>query len=123
MSQYRRLDVTQIGSVTVVHFLDGELRGEANIEEMGQELVALVEKAGHTQIVVNFSTVEYLSSAALVKLIALHNLLKRRGGKLKLCHIRPEFYEVFAITKLNSLFDIVTTEAEALSSFGHVRAG
>jgi anti-sigma B factor antagonist len=122
MIVYRRLDVTRIGNVAVVHFVDGELRGEAAIEEVGQELVALVEKEGRTNVLLNFATVEYLSSAALVKLIALHNLLKKRGGKLKLSNIRPEFYEVFAITKLNSLFDIQNNEAEALAAFGHGKA-
>jgi anti-sigma B factor antagonist len=117
MVVYRRLEVSRVGEVTVVRFVDGELRGEASIEEMGQELAALVEKDGRTNILLNFANVEYLSSAALVKLIGLHNLVKRHGGKLKLSNIRPEFYEVFDITRLNTLLDIRQDEAEALRSF------
>jgi anti-sigma B factor antagonist len=36
---------------------------------------------------------------------------------LKLSNIRPEIYEVFAITKLNRLFDIKDDEADALAAF------
>ncbi len=49
---------------------------------------------------------EYLSSAALGKLITMEKKVKAAKGKLRLCCIRPEIYEVFAITKLNRLFKI-----------------
>jgi anti-sigma B factor antagonist len=39
------------------------------------------------------------------------------SGQLKLSNIRPEIYEVFAITKLNKLFDIKDDEADALAAF------
>jgi len=39
------------------------------------------------------------------------------GGVLKLSNIRAEIYEVFAITKLNRLFDIRKDEADALAAF------
>lgn len=32
--------------------------------------------------------------------------MKAAKGKLRLCAIRPDIYEVFAITKLNRLFDM-----------------
>ena len=65
----------------------------------------------------NFSSVEFLSSAALGKLITLDKKVKVHNSKLKLSNIRPEIYEVFAITKLNKLFDIYDNEADALTAF------
>jgi anti-sigma B factor antagonist len=50
-------------------------------------------------------------------LITLDKKAKARGGSLKLCNIRPEIYEVFAITRLNRLFDIRDDEADALAAF------
>ena len=50
------------------------------IEQFGQELLKLVEEDRRTNILLNFESVEYLSSAALVKLIALHKAVKARGG-------------------------------------------
>jgi anti-sigma B factor antagonist len=117
MAAYRRLQVSENGPVTVVRFVDGEIRGEASIEQFGQELLKLVEEDRRTHVLLNFESVEYLSSAALVKLIALHKAVKARGGQLKMCNISSEFYEVFAITKLNTLFDIKEKEADALAAF------
>ena len=51
------------------------------------------------------------------KLITLDKKVKAHKGKLKLSNIRPEIYEVFAITKLNKLFDIKDDEADALAVF------
>ena len=39
------------------------------------------------------------------------------GGKLKLCNIRPQIYEVFAITKLNKLFEIRENQDDAVAAF------
>ena len=43
--------------------------------------------------------------------------MKAHGGVLKLSNIRPEIFEVFAITKLNRLFDIKDDELDALAAF------
>lgn len=117
MALHRRLQVSQTGDVTVVRFVDRKILDEANIQELGQELFQLVEEEGRKQLLLNFSSVEFLSSAALGKLITLDKKVKAAGGKLKLSNIRTEIYEVFAITKLNKLFDIKDEEADALAAF------
>ena len=60
---------------------------------------------------------EYLSSAALGKLITMEKKVKAAKGNLRLCCIRPEIYEVFAITKLNRLFKICEDQERALEGF------
>jgi anti-sigma B factor antagonist len=117
MAVNRRLQLSQVGEVTVVRFVDRKILDEANIQELGQELFQLCEQDEHKNLLLNFSSVEFLSSAALGKLITLDKKVKVHGGKLKLSNIRPEIYEVFAITKLNKLFDIKDDEADALASF------
>ena len=49
--------------------------------------------------------------------LPLDKKVKANGGRLKLSNIRPEIYEVFAITKLNKLFDIKDDETDALAAF------
>ena len=117
MAVHRRLQLSQVGDVTVVRFVDRKILDEANIQELGQELFQLIEDEGRKNLLLNFSSVEFLSSAALGKLITLDKKVKAHSGKLKLSNIRPEIYEVFAITKLNKLFDIKDDEADALASF------
>jgi len=117
MTVHRRLEVNEVGEVAVVRFVDRKILDETAIQELGRELFQLVEEEGHRNILLNFSTVEFLSSAALGKLITLDKKVKANQGKLKLSNIRPEIYEVFAITRLNRLFDIKEDEADALASF------
>ena len=117
MAAYRRLEVHEVGDVTVVHFRDHKIIEDMGIQELGQELFHLVETEGRKKIVLNFALVDFLSSAALGKLITLDRKVKTHGGKLRLCNIRREIYEVFAITKLNRLFDIKNEEGDALGDF------
>jgi anti-sigma B factor antagonist len=111
----RRIDVEQIGDVTVARFTDKKILDENNIQVIGNQLFGLVEEEGRKKIVLDFSNVEYLSSAALGKLITMDKKVKAAGGKLRLCSIRPDIFEVFAITKLNKLFDIKEDQDQALA--------
>lgn len=117
MAVYRRIEVSEAGNVSVVRFIDRKILDESAIGELGEELFALVESEDRGAILLNFADVEFLSSAALGKLITLDKKVKAAGGKLKLCNIRPQIYEVFAITKLNNLFDIKENEEEAVAAF------
>ena len=118
MADYKRLRVSEIGDVTVVRFTDQRIIDESVIQELGSELFALVEKENRSAVLLSFENVDFLSSAALGKLITLDKKVKAHEGRLKLTSIRPEIYEVFTITKLDQLFDIKGSEAEALASFG-----
>ena len=117
MAEFHRIEVSENGDVTVIHFVDRKILDEANIQELGQEMYSLVEKENRKNLLLSFSSVEFLSSAALGKLINLDKKVKAHSGKLKLSNIRPEIYEVFAITKLNRIFDIKEDEEEALAAF------
>jgi anti-anti-sigma factor len=117
MAVHRRLEVSEVGDVTVVRFVDRKILDEGNIQEIGQELFSLVENEGRKKLLLNFGTVDFLSSAALGKLITLDKKSKAKGAKLKLSNIRPEIYEVFLLTHLYKLFDIKDDEAEALAAF------
>lgn len=117
MTAYRRLDLTRVGDVAVIRFRDRKIIEDINIQELGKEMFALVETDGYDKLLLDFSSVDFLSSAALGKLITLDKKIKSHGGVLKLSNIRPEIYEVFAITKLNRLFDIRKDEADALAAF------
>jgi len=117
MAVHRRVETTEVGQVTVVRFVDRKILDESNIQQLGNELFRLVEEEKKSKLLLNFSNVEFLSSGALGKLITLDKKVKAHDGVLKLSNIRPEIYEVFAITKLNKLFDIKEDEAAALAAF------
>jgi anti-sigma B factor antagonist len=113
----RLLDIEQQGGITIVRFAQSQVLDQSNVNELGNELMDLVEQRHRTRLLINFSKVEYLTSAVLGKLIALHKKIQELNGELKLCGIRPSIYEVFKITKLNKVFEIFDDEDQALSSF------
>ncbi len=113
----KRLEVEDSGEVTVVNFVDKKILDEQNIQTIGDQLFQLVDKLGRTKLLLNFGNVEYLSSAALGKLITLNRKVNNKRGQLILCNISEQIYEVFEITKLNKVFQIEKTEQEALQLF------
>ena len=76
MASHHRLDVSEIGEVSVVKFVDRRILDASNIEELGDELFSLVESDDLKQLLLNFTGVEFLSSAALNKLIILDKKIK-----------------------------------------------
>jgi anti-sigma B factor antagonist len=110
-----RLKVEQIGDVTMVQFLDKRIRDEAVIDAIGEQLFGLVEE-GRRNLLLNFSGVEYLSSAALGKLIKLHKDVNESEGELGVCNLIPHVFDVFAITKLDKMFTIYADEGAGLAA-------
>ena len=111
------LSVTQQRDVRVVEFTNNRILDEANIQEIGQGLNVLIDERPNPKILLDFSTVDHLSSAALGMLINANKRLKEKNGQLRLTNIKPQILEVFKITKLDKLFRIMPNRADGLSSF------
>ena len=114
MSKDRRIDIEDINGVTVARLLEKKILDEANIEALGQELFALVDKDGRRKVILDFTHVEYLSSAAL---ITMHKKMMTAKGKLVLCSIRKEIHEVFRITQIDRILTLCGTLDDALGKF------
>lgn len=117
MLAYQCLELSELRGITVVDLLDRHLVEGSGIDDLAQELYQLIEVDGRRRVVVNFSSVEFISSAGLGKLVVLQKKVNAHGGTLRFCCIRPEVHGVFTVTKLDSLFDIRNDEADALAAF------
>ena len=113
----RHLSTETIDGVTVVSFVDTKIVTEENIQEVGDQLYQLVDVEGKHRLLLNFGNVQYLSSAALGKLINLKKKINAVNGQLKLCCIHPDLLEVFRITRLDQVFQIYPEEQTALDKF------
>ncbi|MEM7479426.1 MAG: STAS domain-containing protein [Planctomycetota bacterium] len=118
MSDRKRTTVVNIGDLATVRFNDKKIVDSGNIEEMGAELLSLVDRDKMKHVLLNFDGVQFLSSAALNKLIMIDKKVKQAGGNLRLCNLTSEIMEVFTITRLDRVFDIRKTESDALKAFG-----
>lgn len=117
MSDYRHISLNNVDDICVVHLLDNRIVDDISIHELGKELFSLVESGGYTKLLLNFSAVEFLSSAALGKLIMLYKEISLRGGMLKFSNISADIRELFTIMNLDRIFDIRKEEADALAAF------
>ena len=117
MPNYERIEVNDVDGVTLVRFVERKVVDAEAISLLGDELFGLVEGKRGVKLLLNLEQVEFLSSAALNKLIVLDQKIKAAEGTLKLCGLRPEITEVFVITRLNQLFDIRDETTAAIASF------
>ena len=63
MAQNRRLEIQEKGEVTIVRFVDRKILDDSNIQELGVELFHLVEEENRKNLLLEFTNVEFLSSA------------------------------------------------------------
>jgi anti-sigma B factor antagonist len=103
--------------VRIVEFTNNKILDEGNIEEIRLTLNALIDEVDQPKMLLDFSNVDHLSSAALGMLINCNNRVKQKNGQLRLSNIKDQILEVFKITKLNRLLHILPTRQEALASF------
>ncbi|MCM2254972.1 MAG: STAS domain-containing protein [Vicinamibacteria bacterium] len=106
------LEVTEQGGATVVA-LTGEL-DSTNAEDVQKRITALLEE-GRLKLVLDFSTLDFITSAGLRVLLATTKKLKGRGGELRVCAPNEAVAEVFEISGFQTLLRVFATRAEALS--------
>ena len=111
-----QIELNQNGECTVVQFKRNKYLASDDIQQMGDELFQVVAD-GATQVVLDMSAVEFLSSAALNRLIMLNKKFKDVDGALRLSGLTSEIDKIFTITKLNILFKIHPDVPSALASF------
>ena len=104
------------GATTVVRLTGPRITDQVYINELGDELVALLEKSDPPDLLIDLEDVEFLSSSMLGKLIRLLKRTRQRKGRLRLCSIRPSIREVFEITQLHKVFEIYPDAQEALGA-------
>jgi len=82
-----------------------------------REVLERYSHAKHVKLVLNFEGIKQLSSEAIGNLIILNRNLRNRRGTMKLCGLESDVWSLFLNARLNRVFQIYDTEANALSSF------
>jgi anti-anti-sigma factor len=70
---------------------------------------------GENAFIINFSDLEYISSAGLRSILAIAKQLKAKDGKIMLAELKGAVKEVFEISGFYSIFQIFDSEADALN--------
>ena len=73
--------------------------------------------AENNHIVLNLGEVNYIDSGGLGTLVALRTTAQNAGGTIKLTNLTKRVGDLLQVTKLLTVFDVYTSEAEAIDSF------
>jgi anti-anti-sigma factor len=110
----KHFELKTVNGVLLVRFMV-ERFDSTNIDEISAELKDLIEP--NCRIVLNLHNVKYMFSESLGQLVAFNSRVKLKNGKLRLCALHPDTYEIFKITQLTRVFDIYEDESSALEEF------
>lgn len=83
---------------------------------IADEIIDLMKAQPDKNFCFSFQAVEFMSSEFLAPLITFKKLTSDASRQIRLCKIRREVYEVFAMTRLDKLFDIRDDEDDAIAS-------
>ena len=85
-------------------------------DQLAERLKQLVEK-GHIKLVIGLADVPYVDSTALSILLRTRATVSKRGGALKLMHVRGHVRELLEVTQLLRVFEAFESDADAVASF------
>jgi anti-sigma B factor antagonist len=109
-----KITTRNLGGVTTVD-LSGRLEiGDAS-DALRENLQSL---AGGLKVLINLTDVSFVDTSGLGELVSAHTRAQNEGIDLKLAGIPIRVKKLFEMTKLDRIFDIYETEADALQSWG-----
>jgi len=115
-SVYRHLGVSKKGNVTIVRFGQHRNLNEVAIELIGGELYSVVERPDCRRLLLDFLSVEHLSSLMLGKLLMLKKRIESKGGKLAVCNAGPEILDILKTTNLDRILEVRDNEVDGLKA-------
>ena len=104
-------------AISVVRFKTPKVLDEDTLRTVFELIYSMVADVGRNQLVLNLAAADFLPSMAMGKLVMLNRKIQAASGRLALCNLAPAVAESLENTRLNQLFKIYATEAEALQSF------
>jgi anti-anti-sigma factor len=91
---------------------------------MGDELKTIadiIKDRGDCDVVVDFSTIDIITSSSLSKLLKLRKMLMDCDHQLIFCGVAPATKGIFAVTGLDGIFKVVDDKFVALAGLQLVR--
>lgn len=118
MISSHHFDIERLDGVTEIRLMNPAYFDVPRYEELRDDLVSLVEHERPSRLIVDFSEVEYCSTAVIAAVLMVKKRLDREGGQVKLCGMSHAVREAFQTLKLDgTVFDIRASKADAVTAF------
>jgi anti-sigma B factor antagonist len=72
---------------------------------------------GAKKFIFNFAQVEFIDSFGIGELARCYSIVRRAGGDAKLASVSQRVFAILALSRLDTIFDIHSSEDAALRSF------
>jgi len=100
---------------TVIEFRTPNLMDPIALETIQADLLRLVEIEDRRHVILDFESVQYVSSQAIGIVIHMNKKLAAlTHSKLVLCSVPPKIMELLKILRLDRILKIVPTQKEAV---------
>jgi|ERR1700722_12535119 anti-anti-sigma factor len=107
ISEQRRDDIIVLGPV-------GRINNDSSADFQAKLLGHVGSTA--TKVLIDFSGVEYISSAGLRALLMASKQSKATNGRLAVAALTPMVKEIFAISRFSLVVQVFETTAEAIAA-------
>lgn len=108
------INVTDHNQVTLVE-VSGRV-DSMNANQFGEALGSQIEK-GKIHLVLDLSSVEYMSSAGLREIVTALKKAKKARGDLRLAQPSQRVREVLEMAGLDTIFTIYKSQSDAVASY------
>jgi anti-sigma B factor antagonist len=108
--------IQQVGPATVVVIHSVALMESNDIEAISEALSLQVDTQNKRKLVIDFTTVEYMSSRAINMILTLKKKLSEIAeAELILCGIGPRLMDIVRITRLDKVLNLKPTQQDAIA--------
>ena len=104
----------KIGNITLLE-LSGRI--DAYTAEQLEEALKNNIDSEKLNFVINFKSVNYISSAGLRVFLGAHKKLSETGGIIRFSQMPDSVLKVFALAGFDKIFEIYTSDSDALNEF------
>jgi anti-anti-sigma factor len=104
------LTVAFDGARSIIRVVDAHFDSAAD-PAPGEQLYRLIEKLEQPDVVLDFDNVRYVSSIGLTVLLSLQRQLRAAGGRLTILNVHPPVWDIFAVTRLDTLLEVQAKDA------------
>lgn len=93
-----------------------DLPQEPNMGDELKTVTTMVRDRGDCDVVIDFSSVDIVTSSSLSKLLKLRKLLADCEHRLVFCNVAPATRGIFTVTGLDGIFELADDKFVALAS-------
>lgn len=118
MTVIQYFSITQHGEVTELRLVNPAHFDVPRYEELRDELNQFVDQHQSGKLLVDFSEVQYCSTAVVAALVQIKKRLASEGGQVRFCGMNDTVRDTFRWLRLDgTLFDIYDTESAAMCDY------